>query len=147
MHGKTNRVITGNGKDSIATLCKNSRSAPDKNYLTHIMEENGMTIRTVLPADISLPIKVAKKDAPPIYFENEIPDAAKKWALGLCGALGCTTIGIDVVVPEDMTKTANYKIFEINASPAFAYLEPTYSCEHLVDKIAKHIVDTSFNKK
>lgn len=144
MHNKNFYVITGNGKESVAALSKKRKSTPDMNFMSLILNERNYTTRTILPIGETIPVRVGKNDGDTLLIENKIPKATRDWALTLCKDLGCSTIGIDVIIPDNVTDTAEYKIFEINASPAFSYLEVQYGCRTLVDKIAHHIVMKSF---
>jgi hypothetical protein len=144
MHNKNFYAITGNGSDTIASLCKKRKSTPDMNFVNHILIERGYSTKTVLPAGEKIPVKIGKNDGDTLLTESNIPKPVRDWALTLCKKIGCTTVGIDVIIPKDVTDVANYKIFELNASPAFSYLEVQYGCRELVDKVAKHIVKQSF---
>ena len=144
VHNKNFYAITGNGTDSIGALCNKRKNPVDKDYMSYLLKKLNYTRGTILPDGEKIPVKVIKNDGNEIFTEDEIPKPIKNWALKLCKDLGCSTVGIDLIIPDDITEVSKYKIFEINASPAFSYIEPHYRCKDLVDKIAAHIVAKSF---
>jgi hypothetical protein len=145
VHNKNFYTMTGNGIDTILKLCQKRKSPPDLQFVQFIAKERGYAMDSVLPLGETMPVKVVKNDGDMLLTGKDIPNVMKQWAKSICTAIGCTTIGIDVIIPDNISNVDKYKIFEINASPAFAYTESRYpGTEDLVDQIAAHIVAKSF---
>lgn len=146
-HTKRFPTVIGDGKKTVDTLLKKAAYPIDENFLTNALDTHHLNRQSVPDVGVEIPYNITRKGTETLYDDQSMPPAIQKWALETVRTLGTPTCGFDVFIPDDVTKTDQYTIIEINASPGFRYLANKYKRFDIVNAIAADIISSHFETK
>jgi hypothetical protein len=139
--------ITGDGVHTLyELLSKKKKQEQDMPFIRQQLAKRKLTEDSILPKGEKFLSHLTRFSSPGEYYESKhIPKPVTVWAKKLSSDISMHTMGIDVFAPSGLEDPKNFIIIELNANPAFEYLERRYNDSAKMEHIVSSMLDHYFN--
>lgn len=138
IHMKQLNHVVGDGVQTIQKLLhKKQKGEKDDTFIKLELKKRGLSLQSILSKNDTFLSHLTRFSSPNEYYESKkFPKNVVAWAKKLSLDISVQTIGIDIFAPKGLNDTNAYIIIELNANPAFEYINKRYNDSLKVREIA-----------
>lgn len=148
IHMKQLNHVVGDGVQTIQKLLyKKQPGEKDDTFIKLELKKRGLSLQSILSKDDTFLSHLTRFSSPNEYYKSKnFPTNVVRWAEKLTKDISVSTIGIDIFAPNGLDDTASFIIIELNANPAFEYINKRYTDSAKVTEIATKFLTHYFKK-
>ena len=138
IHMKQLNHVVGDGVQTIQKLLHTKmQGEKDDTFIKLELKKRGLSLQSILSKDDTFLSHLTRFSSPNEYYRSEkFPKHIVTWAKKLSKDISVPTIGIDIFAPHGLADTKSFIIIELNANPAFEYINKRYTDAPKVREIA-----------
>ncbi len=138
IHMKQLNHVVGDGVQTIQKLLHTKQKGEkDDTFIKMELRKRGLNLESILSKDDIFLSHLTRFSSPTEYYQSKkFPKKVVAWAKKLSKDISVSTIGIDIFAPHGLEDTDSFIIIELNANPAFEYINKRYNDSLKVKEIA-----------
>lgn len=146
IHMKQLNHVVGDGVKTIQKLLHTKpKEEKDDSFIKIELKKRGLSLESILSKDDTFLSHLTRFSSPAEYYKSrDLPMNVVSWAKKLARDISIPTIGIDIFAPRGLEHEESYIIIELNANPAFEYLDKRYNDQKKVQEIAQKFLTHYF---